>query len=1026
MSDGSIIIDTKVDTKKLPQELKKLYGALKKGLGVALKGAAVAAGLLAAAFVAVTKGAQEFSKATDRVDKLSQKIGISRKAFQEWDFILSQSGARVEGLQMSVKTLARAADEAQQGTESYAESFERLGISITDTNGKMKDQEVLFNETFSALSDLESETERTALASELLGRSATELAPAFNQGSEAIEKMRKEAHELGLVMSDDMIDSGVILTDNLDKLKRVGKGLFLEIFSGVVPALNNATNALTEWITGQGGVQGIIMKIGDFFRGMINGVKKAWILFVGGNKYLFEQMASAFELTMVNLRLAGIAAVNGLKIAFLTLAQVISDYVLGSVSNLLEVMGKLPFVGEMFQEAADSTRGFSNELSAVIEASKNASAQAIRAAQTEKQRVIAAGLDRLRAIEEETQRKIELIDQEAAAASEARKAELAAQRAAMLAEARENQRRRQTLESQQKLITLQQEYQAAVALANQQLEDGYISQEEAQEEAQAAARRYADALYSIGVTAESAADEGGDALRKMIDVLNSGSAKVEAEDTGEDAGENIISGLVKGLKENSAQVIKAAKGIIIGIGQAIQSGISFFGRAISWAAAFDPVSLAESMKDLAKNIKEFFEKDIYQIANLITLGSNLIMDIADGINSERDSILEAIENIIITLATEIKNNFEPVLKTVIELVGGMAGVIIDNIDVILDAAFAVVEAIANGVIDNADSILNGLITAILKVVKWVTANLPAIVKLAVELAVSLVSALIKNMGIIVKGIVEMIPDILVAVVKSLPSLVYAFTYLATSILLMLATQIITMPLVLIEAFLSLIEAVVTGIRTGDFSGFMAIGGDMVAGIWNGIADAFGDVFGMIGDLFTRIIDLVKSIFGIASPSKVFEDIGKNIIQGLINGLLGMFGFLEDAVKFIVDFVVNAFNGAVDIVGDIAGGVGGFFGGVGGAIGGFFGFANGTMNAPGGLSIVGERGPELVNLPKGSQVYTAGQTSEMLSRAASATAPIIMPAGGGMNIIKINETLEIDGQAIGRVSYEYLDRMAGVS
>jgi hypothetical protein len=32
-----------------------------------------------------------------------------------------------------------------------------------------------------------------------------------------------------------------------------------------------------------------------------------------------------------------------------------------------------------------------------------------------------------------------------------------------------------------------------------------------------------------------------------------------------------------------------------------------------------------------------------------------------------------------------------------------------------------------------------------------------------------------------------------------------------------------------------------------------------------------------------------------------------------------------------------------------------------------GFANGTNNAPGGLALVGERGPEIVNLPRGSQV-----------------------------------------------------------
>ena len=42
------------------------------------------------------------------------------------------------------------------------------------------------------------------------------------------------------------------------------------------------------------------------------------------------------------------------------------------------------------------------------------------------------------------------------------------------------------------------------------------------------------------------------------------------------------------------------------------------------------------------------------------------------------------------------------------------------------------------------------------------------------------------------------------------------------------------------------------------------------------------------------------------------------------------------------------------------------------------FAKGTRNAPGGLAMVGETGPELVNLPRHSQVYTANQTKNMLN------------------------------------------------
>lgn len=182
------------------------------------------AGVTVAAIGMVVKkmGEMVISSATalDRVDKLSQKIGISRVAFQEWDYILGQSGASVEGLQMGVKTLSNAADEARKGTALYAEAFDRLGVSVTDANGNMKDQETLFAEVFSSLADMENQTERTALATKLLGRSATELAPTLNTSKEGIEQLRSEAHSLGLVYSDELVDAGVVLGDNIDRLKK--------------------------------------------------------------------------------------------------------------------------------------------------------------------------------------------------------------------------------------------------------------------------------------------------------------------------------------------------------------------------------------------------------------------------------------------------------------------------------------------------------------------------------------------------------------------------------------------------------------------------------------------------------------------------------------------------------------------------------------------------------------------------------------------------------------------------------------
>ena len=182
--------------------------------------------------------AEQSASTLDTIDKMSQKIGVSREAYQEWDFILSQSGASVDGLQTSIKTLSNASAEARDGTAEYADEFDRLGITVTDANGNLKDSETLFNEVFSALSDMTDETQRTATASKLLGKSATELAPAMNAGSESIEDMRTQAHDLGLVLGDEAVDAGVALTDSLDQLRRSFGNLKTKALLPVIDTMN--------------------------------------------------------------------------------------------------------------------------------------------------------------------------------------------------------------------------------------------------------------------------------------------------------------------------------------------------------------------------------------------------------------------------------------------------------------------------------------------------------------------------------------------------------------------------------------------------------------------------------------------------------------------------------------------------------------------------------------------------------------------------------------------------------------------
>ena len=175
---------------------------------------------------------------------------------------------------------------------------------------------------------------------------------------------------------------------------------------------------------------------------------------------------------------------------------------------------------------------------------------------------------------------------------------------------------------------------------------------------------------------------------------------------------------------------------------------------------------------------------------------------------------------------------------------------------------------------------------------------------------------------------------------------------------------------------------------------LQIGSDIMQGLKDGIKNKIGAVKDAITETAGGLVTSIKSKLGIQSPSRVFMEIGNFIMQGLGIGIVDGAGEVESKSGKIIDNVRSGFKGLFssvlkdgvsfkDALGNVLGSLGDslFNSGIDGLISLIPGFANGTNNAPGGMALVGERGPELVNLPRGSQVSSAGDTQRMLGNGS---------------------------------------------
>lgn len=248
---GSIFVDNEAANDSIAKTDKKAEGlgsTLIKGVGTAAKWGAGIVAAAGSAAVAVGGAAMSAAGAADEVDKMSQKIGLSKEGYQEWAYIMGQNGMEIDKMQTGVKTLVAQMDAAAAGTKTAVENFDKLGVSIYDANGNLKDQETMMEEALYALAEMENGTEKARLATELFGKSGSEMMPMLNQGAQAMTDLKDRAHELGLIMSDEAVNAGVVLGDTMDDVKQSVGMVGTKIGAALFPVLQKVLDLALQFM----------------------------------------------------------------------------------------------------------------------------------------------------------------------------------------------------------------------------------------------------------------------------------------------------------------------------------------------------------------------------------------------------------------------------------------------------------------------------------------------------------------------------------------------------------------------------------------------------------------------------------------------------------------------------------------------------------------------------------------------------------------------------------------------------------
>lgn len=203
----------------------------------------------------------------------------------------------------------------------------------------------------------------------------------------------------------------------------------------------------------------------------------------------------------------------------------------------------------------------------------------------------------------------------------------------------------------------------------------------------------------------------------------------------------------------------------------------------------------------------------------------------------------------------------------------------------------------------------------------------------------------------------------------------------------------------IQAVFQTASAVVMAVWS-PIAGFFGGVWNQIRGIFSGVGNFFGAVFGWAANAASGALN---SIIGVASGvynaiASFFRPIGTvagNMIGGTIRGVVnGIIGMVQNGLNSFISMI----NGAAGIINKIPGvhipGIPHV---------GLPRLAFGAKNYAGGVTLVGERGPELVNLPKGADVYTATQTANAFRNSRG--------GGGGVTIQHMEVHNDVDAHNV---------------
>jgi len=320
---------------------------------------------------------------------------------------------------------------------------------------------------------------------------------------------------------------------------------------------------------------------------------------------------------------------------------------------------------------------------------------------------------------------------------------------------------------------------------------------------------------------------------------------------------DFVDGLFAWFSTNVMPVINA---IIEAIGPFVQSiidaVIGFFNTAVEVISG-----IIDFFAHLPERIGEFIAAIIDGVANFVNTFITMIVDFLknlwDNWSYYLGYILGFIIGTLIKIVAEIVKFGVNLISAVIDFLIKLPGMFMDFLS------------------DVWDVVSTWFINFIVAVAGWAGEVIKGIIDWFVKLPGRVLDLISDVWDAISTWFIETIPKVAKAAGDLVTGIINFFISLPGKII----DALVNLPTLLANVFSTLLS-----VGGKLLTAILDVGAGIIRGIWDGVKNMVGWITDKITGFFGGLVDGIKDSLGIQSPSKVFADIGVNLIEGLAVGI----------------------------------------------------------------------------------------------------------------------------------------------